>query len=175
MAHEELINWLNDAYSMETGLIPILENHARDVRSDPEAYARIQQHATETRRHVAELQRLIHALGGQASTVRATLSALIGGVESLATAAFRDEVVKNTLMDYASEHFEIACYQALIEAAREEQLDDVARTCQEILADEESMAQWLSSRIPKVVRTALERPRGTRSETGSTTRRAAPH
>ena len=43
MAHKELlINWLNDAYSMETALIPILENHAKDAKNYPDIQARDQ-------------------------------------------------------------------------------------------------------------------------------------
>ena len=84
------------------------------------------------------------------------MSAVIGGVESLATAPFRDELVKNALMDYASEHFEIACYRALITAAREANRPEIAKTCEEILAEEEAMAGWLYTQIPSVVRTAMK-------------------
>jgi ferritin-like metal-binding protein YciE len=79
----------------------------------------------------------------------------MGGFESLATAPFRDELVKNTLMDYASEHFEIACYTALVAAARSAGRDDIARVCSAILEEERSMARWLDGQIPVVVEEAL--------------------
>ena len=156
---EQLVSWLNDAYAMEVGLVPILENHARDAKSNPAARTRIEQHVEETRDHAARLRTSIETLGGQVSTVRSTISAVIGGVESLATAPFRDELVKNALMDYASEHFEIACYRALIAAAGEANRPDIVKTCEEILAQEEAMAEWLYRHIPVQVRTAMNKGR----------------
>jgi ferritin-like metal-binding protein YciE len=157
MPSTTLISWLNDAYAMEMGLIPILENHAADARDDPAAKARIERHVVETRQHAERLQRCIETLGGRVSVVKATVSAVMGGVESLATAPFRDEIVKNTLMDYASEHFEIACYHALIAAARDGGHEEVVRSCEKNLADETSMADWLRGQIPIVVRHAMQR------------------
>jgi ferritin-like metal-binding protein YciE len=90
------------------------------------------------------------------------VSSVIGGIESLATAPFKDELVKNALMDYASEHFEIACYRALIVAAREAGRDDVVKVCERILAEEEDMARWFEHQIPTVVLGAL-RGRETRA------------
>jgi ferritin-like metal-binding protein YciE len=162
MPTDELINWLNDAYAMELGLAPILDNHARDAAGDSGAHARLQRHAAETRRHAELLQQCVERLGGRVSLVRATVSAVIGGIESVATAPFRDELVKNALMDYASEHFEIACYRALIIAAREAGRDDVGKTCEKILAEEVAMASWLENQIPTVVLGAM-RGRATRA------------
>jgi ferritin-like metal-binding protein YciE len=157
MAAETLISWLNDAYAMEMGLVPILENHAQDAASDPGAKARIERHAAETRQHAERIERCIEKLGGRVSVVKATLSAVMGGIESLATAPFRDEVVKNTLMDYASEHFEIACYRALVAAAREAGHQEVVNECEKNLADEVAMAGWLEQQIPVVVLAAMRR------------------
>jgi hypothetical protein len=39
-----MIAWLNDAYAMESALIPILQNHASDVQDDPPARERIAVH-----------------------------------------------------------------------------------------------------------------------------------
>jgi ferritin-like metal-binding protein YciE len=68
---------------------------------------------------------------------------------------FADETVKNGLMDYATEHFEIACYRALSETARNLNQQHVAQVCGEILRDEQEMADWLSAQLPKIVRDAM--------------------
>jgi ferritin-like metal-binding protein YciE len=60
----------------------------------------------------------------------------------------------NALADYAPEHFEIACCRALSEAARHANQDHIAEVCGEILRDEQEMADWLSSQLPKIVRDA---------------------
>lgn len=45
---ELLVSWLN-AYAMEKALIPILENHADDVKGHPEMERRIRGHAQKLR------------------------------------------------------------------------------------------------------------------------------
>jgi ferritin-like metal-binding protein YciE len=152
---DQLISWLNDAYAMETGLVPILQNHADDAKADRDAAARIARHAEDTKRHADKVKECVEKLGGRAGSVRAGLSAVVGAFESLATAPFRDELVKNALMDYASEHFEIACYTALVTAARKAGRDDVGRVCAGILEEERDMARWLEGQIPVVVEDAL--------------------
>ena len=152
---DQLISWLNDAYAMETGLVPILRNHADDAKEDREMMERLARHAEETKHHAELVKSCIEKLGGQPGTVRAGLSALMGGFESIATAPFHDELVKNALMDYASEHFEIACYTALVAAARHAGRDDIARVCKEILDEERAMARWLEGQIPVVIEETL--------------------
>src|SRR3982750_2822796 len=89
---DQLISWLNDAYAMELGLVPILQNHADDAKGDREAAQRISAHAEQTKRHAELVQGCIEKLGGRVSSVRAGLSTAMGAFESLATAPFRDEL-----------------------------------------------------------------------------------
>jgi ferritin-like metal-binding protein YciE len=60
----------------------------------------------------------------------------------------KDELIKNTLHDYGTEHFEIACYTSLSAAAEDLGDQETARVCQEILRDEEAMANFLFQQIP---------------------------
>ncbi len=41
MAHkEQLITWVKDAHSLDTALIPVLENHAKDAKHHSDVQAR---------------------------------------------------------------------------------------------------------------------------------------
>jgi ferritin-like metal-binding protein YciE len=152
MAHKELlINWLNDAYSMETALIPILENHAKDAKNYPDIQARDQQHIEETRRHAERVRSCIERLGESPSTLKTGMGSLIGNMQSVMTGAFQDELVKNCLSDFAAENFEIASYKALIAAAQEIGDQETVLACQENLREDEAMAQWLDQHLPIVV------------------------
>lgn len=131
-----LIAWLNDAYSMEKGLVPVLENHAKDAKNHPQVQSRIQQHIEATKRHADLVKGRIEALGGDVSNVKAGVGSLMGSLQSVTTGAFKDELVKNALSDFASENFEIASYKALITAAQEVGDQETVRVCQEILHDE---------------------------------------
>jgi len=154
---ELVIDWLNAAYNMERGLVPIMENHARDVENNPELRARIEQHVDETRRHAELVKECLEQMGEQPSELKGKLSDIVGRIQSVTTGAFKDEEVKNALTDYATEHFEIAAYRALSEAARAIGEDGIADTCEEIIAEEQEMADFLAQHLPGTVRDTLSR------------------
>lgn len=152
---EQLITWLNSAYSMEKNLVQVLENHAKDAHDHPEMRQRIEQHLEETRRHAERVKECLAALDEKPSKMKAAMSNVMGSVQGASTGMFRDELVKNFLSDYSTEHFEIACYRSLIAAAEEERQPEIARICGEILQEEEAMARWLEEQIPEVTRMTL--------------------
>lgn len=152
---DHLISWLNDAYSMEQALIPILENHAEDAKDHPELQRRIQRHVEETRRHAELVESCVKRLGEETSTTKNILGSMFGTMQSVATGMFNDELVKNALMDYATENFEIASYNALMIAATELGDQQTADVCREILHDEMNMADFLRNNMPTVVRETL--------------------
>ena len=121
----------------------------------PEAAARIEQHVTETRIHADRLEQCLRLLGTTPSTLKSTLSSVMGTVESVATGMFSDEDVKNALSDYASEQFEVACYHALSTAARQLGHDEIATLCEKNMREDEAMALWLRDQIPTVVSNTL--------------------
>lgn len=155
MAHDLLIAWLNDAYAMENALIPILENHASDAQNDMSAQARIRQHANETRRHAERVKECVERLGSSTSATKTGFATLSGYVQSVTTGMFSDELVKNALMDYAAEHFEIACYRALSAAAEQLGQPEIAVICNEIMQEEQAMADWLAQSLPTTVQQAV--------------------
>jgi ferritin-like metal-binding protein YciE len=153
---EQLTAWLNSAYAMEQNLAKVLENHAKDAKDQPEIRERDEQHIAETRGHAERVKECLAILGEKPSMMKSALGNIMGIVQGASTGMFRDEIVKNFLADYASEHFEIACYRSLIAAAEELEQPEIARICREILTDEEAMAQWLEERLPEVTRLTLQ-------------------
>jgi ferritin-like metal-binding protein YciE len=158
MATDQLVAWLDDAYAMESGLIPVLQNHARAFERDlPEAAARIREHISETRRHAERLEQCLRTLNATPSVTKSTLSSMMGTVEGISTAIFRDELVKNALADYGAEQIEVACYTALVTSAMELGYPDIAKTCEQNLREDEEMARWLKQQLPGVVMVMLKR------------------
>jgi ferritin-like metal-binding protein YciE len=155
-AEEQLLAWLNDAYAMERAQIPILENHAKDARRLPQVRKRDLRHLDETKRHARDIERCIEEEFGETpSAGKKAIGRITGAMTSIASEPMDDEIVKNFLTDYATEHFEIACYRALIAAAHEAGHAGVARVCEKILDDEEAMAAWLGENLPMAVNDAL--------------------
>lgn len=153
--HDDLISWLNDAYSMELSMDEVLQNHAKDARDFPQMEARLRQHIDETREHAEKVKSCIESLGGSVSTSKAVLGDLMGRMKAVSTGMYSDEMVKNALSEYMTEHFEIASYKSLIAAADELGEPRVSMICREILSDEERMAQWVEEQIPSVTRQYL--------------------
>ncbi len=152
----ELVAWLSNANAMEMGLIEVLKNHARDARNLPRVQERIQQHIEQTRLHAQRVQQAISLCGASVSVTKSWLGDIFGRLNALSTAMHNDALVKNTLMDFASEQFEIACYRSLITAAEALHLVAVAELCRKNLEDEVAMARWLEEFIPEATRMHLQ-------------------
>ncbi len=152
MAHQELVKaWLKDAYGMEMALVPVLENHAKDAKNYPEFQQRIQEHVEETKNHAQMVKQALERLGDKPSATKSVIGDVTGAVQSVATGPFKDELVKDSLMDYGTENFEIACYNALIAAATELGDTQTAAICAEIRDEEQDMADWLDEHLPMAV------------------------
>lgn len=152
---EWLVSWLNDAYAMEESITEVLKDHVKDAEGHPQLHARLQQHIEETKRH-AELDRqCIDHLGGDVSNARGGMANIMGRFQGKMTSMADDELVKDGISDYATEHFEIASYKAISKAAEALGEDRVVQSCQQILQDEMSMAKFLAEHLPEVVRDTI--------------------
>jgi ferritin-like metal-binding protein YciE len=154
---DDLISWLNDAYAMEVSIGEVLENHTNDVKNIPGMHARLREHLEETHRQADRLKRCIESIGGDVSAGKAWFSSLAGKMKGVSTGMADDQVVKNALSDYATEHFEMACYHSLIAAGEELGYVEVVQVCRQNLAEEEAMAEWLEHQIPEITRGYLRR------------------
>ena len=153
---EQFAAWLNSAHAMEVSLAQVLENHAKDAKEFPEIQQRIQQHLEETRRHAKRVEDCLNLMDEKVSTTKSIVGNVTGMVQGMSTGMFRDELVKNFLSDYAAEHFEIASYRSLVTAAQDLNRPEIAVICEEILMEEESMAEWIETKIPDVTRMMLQ-------------------
>lgn len=70
----------------------------------------------------------------------------------MSTVMAKDRMVKDAMANYAIEYFEIASYMAIVAAAREMGLEDIASMCETIITEEQDMADWLEMQLPVVVR-----------------------
>ena len=157
MAHNELyLAWLNDAYSLEQSLTQVLERHVADAKDYPQVQARMQQHLEETRRHAELVESCIQRLGSDTSKLKSGLATVTGAVQGMTTVAAKDDLIKNALADYSSEHLEIASYTSLISAAQAMGDQETASICQQILREEEAMQLWLAQQIPLITQEMLQ-------------------
>jgi len=149
MAHNELvIAWLNDAHAMELGIAQVLERHIEEAKEHPAMHAGLQRHLEQTRRHAELVKSCVERMGGETSGLKTGMASVMGTVQGMTTKLAKDELIKNTLHDYGTEHFEIACYTSLIAAAENLGDQETAQVCREILRDDQTMADFLFPQIP---------------------------
>lgn len=156
---DQVITWLRDAYAMERGIEQVLENHAKDAKDVPEMQNRLNAHLEETRRQAERVEECLKSLGADTSTGKSVMGSIMGKMNGAMTGMYRDEIVKNTLAEYATEHFEIASYKSLIAGATRAGLPNVAAVCEEILREEESMAEWLAGRVEMLTHHYMDKAR----------------
>ena len=147
---DELLDWLNDAYAMENGLVTVLRQHAKQAESQSDIASRLEGHADVTQRHADMVRGCIESLGGSVSALKTGIAEVMGVVKGASTVLASDNLVKNTLADIATEHFEIACYTSLIAGAQHVGATDVVEVCSRILAEEQAMAGWLEANIGQI-------------------------
>ncbi len=140
---EQLVQWLGDAHAMEVGIVTTLEKHIADAKGLPKVRAVLAKHLGETKRHATAMKKALASLGGSHPVVREGLSKVANLAAGLMTSAAADTIVKNAIADFATEHFEIACYNSLILTATELGEKEIAATCKAILKEEKAMAAEL--------------------------------
>lgn len=154
---DELINWLNDAYSMELSNIKILEGHIKDMEAFPDIQTRLKQHLTETRGHAQRLKDCIEGIGEKVSGTKATLANMVGVLKGRSSSMFNDDVVKDVLSESATEHFEVACYRSLIAAAEKMGEERVLDVCRKNMEEDQRMADWVDEQVPHLTRRFLDK------------------
>lgn len=147
---EQFIQWLGDAHAMEVGIVSTLEKHIADSKGLPKVKAALTNHLKETKRHAAEMKKALSSLGGTHPVLKEGVSKLVNLVAGLGTSAANDTVVKNGIADFATEHFEIACYTSLIQTGTELGETQIATVCKGILKEEKAMAKVLEAQLKEV-------------------------
>ena len=146
MQKSTLIAWLDDAYAMETRLLPSLCDRAVAAHAVVEVRSRIEEHIHETEGHVERLRQALSSLGTRPSKVDQQIVSLGRTATSVVTSN-SGAAVHNAVASYAAEQFEVATYTALIAAAEHVGEVEVARLCRLNRDEDEDMAEWLEARI----------------------------
>jgi ferritin-like metal-binding protein YciE len=147
---EQLIQWLGDAHAMEVGIVTTLEKHIADAKGLPKVRAALTKHLGETKRHATAMKKALASLGGSHPVMKEGFSKVVNLAAGLMTSAATDTIVKNAIADFATEHFEMACYNSLIFTATALGEKEIATTCKAILKEEKAMAAALDSHLQAV-------------------------
>ena len=165
-AKDILIVGLRNAYALEGQAIELTERQSERLEHYPELRARIRQHLEETRQQRAMVEQCLQRLGTSPSSLKDMALSLAANLQAMAHSMAGDEVLKNSFGSYAFEHFEIASYKSLIVMAETAGEPEIARTCQQILRQEEAMAGWIGDHLEETTHRFVAR-----AETGGAAKR----
>ncbi len=154
--HEVYHTGLRNMHALEMTAIELTERQVERLESYPEMAAKLRQHHGESQAQARRLEEILARHETSASTLKSSVSAVIGNVAAALHAPAADEVLKNTFANYAFEHQEIAAYTSLITMA--ERVGDTLAipSLQLSLKEEEAMAKWIKGQLVPTTNRFLE-------------------
>jgi ferritin-like metal-binding protein YciE len=152
---DEVIDWLNDAYSMERSIEIMLRKQADNEDAHRAVRDRARIHLDETAEHANRLTRCLEMLGSTPSPLKTVAGQILELGKGLTTKFARDERVKDFLAAYGTEYFEVACYKALIAGATAAGEDQIVPLLEQNLKEDQAMASWLDMNVGAITRDYL--------------------
>jgi ferritin-like metal-binding protein YciE len=156
-AEERLMEWLRDAHAAEEQAKTMLSGMARRIENYPELKTRIEQHIRETERQAELVRGCIERRGGSTSTIKDAGAKMLAMGQAMSGMFVGDEVMKGSIASSAFEAMEIASYKVLIATAEQVGDQETKRVCEEILREEEAMADWLEDHVASLTKQYLSR------------------
>ncbi|HSU05013.1 MAG TPA: ferritin-like domain-containing protein [Acetobacteraceae bacterium] len=156
-ARDIFIVGLRNQHAVENQAIELLERQIGRLENYPEMVARMKQHLEESKQQARRIEDLLSGLGTSHSAVKDTAMSLVGNLMAIGHTTVGDEVIKNTLANYAFEHYEMAGYMSLLTLAEALGHSSAKAALNQSLREEEAMAQWIADHIAPTTLRFVER------------------
>ena len=156
-ANSVFITGLQNAHALENQALELMNRQVERIENYPDVKAKLQQHIQETHDQIARLERILESLGKSRAVFKDNALSLTGNLAAITHALTQDEIIKNSIANFAFENYEIASYKSLIQLAGETGHQEAEQPLQETLREEGAMASWIDGHLPDVTRTYLER------------------
>jgi len=151
------ITGLVNAHALEAQAIQLINRQVERIENYPEMRERLRLHGQESQRQQERLAQILDGLGTSPSTLKDIGTSIMGNVAAIGHALAQDEVLKNTLANFAFEHFEIASYRSLLTMAEAAGDSAAPRLLQQSLEEEIAMARWIEENLDATTRRYMQR------------------
>jgi len=159
MASDQLrqtfITGLKNAHALEQQALSLMDRQIEHLAHYAEVEERLRTHRGETHTQITRLVTILESLGESPSALKDAALAMTGNMAAIAHVFAPDEIVKNSLANYAFESFEVATYKALIVMAEEGGYGSAIPLLQQTLQEELAMAAFCDEILPQIVRKYL--------------------
>ena len=149
-SHDLFVTGLKNAHAMENQALSIAKPQASRIENYPNVEARLNQHIEETNGQIARLERILDDLGEDKSSLKDLALSLAGTFAAVGHSVTPDEILKNSMANFAFENFEIAAYKSLIALAEASGNQAAIPDLELNLNEELDMAEWLDENIESV-------------------------
>jgi ferritin-like metal-binding protein YciE len=141
------VTGLRNAHAMENEALSIMTPQLERIRNYPQVADRLRQHIDETHAQIGRLDRLLQSMRESTSALKDTALSIMGSVAALGHTPASDEILKNSLANFAFENYEIAAYKSLLAMAELGAEGEATELLRQSLAEEQAMARWLDENI----------------------------
>jgi ferritin-like metal-binding protein YciE len=149
-AHDLFVTGIKNAHAMENQALSIMKPQASRIENYPDVEAQLKRHIAETEGQIGRLEQILDGLDEDKSSLKDLALSVAGTFAAVGHTVAPDEILKNSMANFAFENFEIAAYKSLIVLAgasgNEKAIADLELNLQEEIA----MAGWLDGNIEAV-------------------------
>lgn len=149
-ALEIYLTGLRNAHAVEHQAMGIMKRQIERLENYPDLLKRLQSHLKETEVQAQRLATILGEFDESPSTVKDVGGHIMGSMAALTHSFAPDEILKNTMANYAFENFEIAAYKSLIALAETTKQTPHIELLEQSLGEEIAMAGWIDENIEKV-------------------------
>lgn len=149
-AHDLFVTGLKNAHAMEHQALSIMKPQASRIENYPDVEAQIQKHIAETEGQIARLEQILDTVGADKSSLKDLALSLAGTFAAVGHTVAPDEILKNSMANFAFENFEIAAYKSLLALAEASGNEAAIPDLELNLEEEIQMAEWLDENIELV-------------------------
>lgn len=149
-SHDLFITGLKNAHAMENQALSIMKPQASRIENYPDVGARLERHISETEGQIQRLETILDGLGEDRNSLKDFALSVAGAFAAVGHTVAPDEILKNSMANFAFENFEIAAYKSLITLAEASGHSEAIPQLQLNLDEEIAMADWLDQNLEAV-------------------------
>ncbi|MDQ0458020.1 ferritin-like domain-containing protein [Rhizobium paknamense] len=141
---------LRNAHAMENQALSIMKPQLSRIENYPEVANRLEQHYRETEGQIRRLEDVLEGLAEDHSTLKDMAMSFTGSMAAMGHSIAGDEIIKNSLANFAFENYEIAAYKSLLTLAEQGGFTASVSALKANLEEEIAMAKWLDDNLATV-------------------------
>ena len=144
------VTGLQNAHAVENQALAMLDRQVERLVRYPEVIDRLRSHRLETEVQIRRLDEMLSEFNSSSSGWKDMALNFMGNMAALGNVMAADEILKDQIINYAFENFEIASYRSLIALAEAGEFASAAGLLRETLREEEAMAAWVLDTLPEL-------------------------